>query len=203
MKLNPWLLTGLVSSILWASCSDGSTTDSKDRADSTNTARIDSTKSADTITRSKDSVADMKQDANFAVAAADAGMLEVALGKLASKNGTNPAVRKFGSQMVTDHTKANAELKTLATEKNIAIPKEMSDKCQKTLADLRDDKKGKDFDKAYADQMVKDHKDVIDEFKKEAEKGSDSQLAAWAKSKIPALEHHLTMAQDMQNTVDK
>ena len=203
MKFYPLLLTGMVFTLLCTSCSNGSTSDSKDKADSTNTARIDSAKAADTVASNQNTMADMKQDANFAVAAADAGMLEVALGKLAATKGTSPAVRKFASQMVADHSKTNTELKTLATEKNIAVPKEMSHKCQKALADMKEDKKGKDFDKAYADQMVKDHKDAIDEFKKESEKGTDSQLSAWAKSKIPTLEHHLMMAEEMQKTVEK
>ncbi len=33
--------------------------------------------------------------------------------------------------------------------------------------------------------MVSDHKEDIDEFKKEAGKGNDPQLSAWAKNKIP------------------
>src|SRR4030095_15060804 len=143
---------------------------------------------------------EMKQDANFAVAAADAGMLEVALGKLAEKRGASPAVKKFGKQMVTDHSKVNTELKTLAAGKNIALPKEMSEKCRKVMADL-EEKKGKDFDKAFMDQMVKDHKDAIDEFKKESEKGNDTQMSSWAKAKLPALEHHLTMAEDIQKNL--
>ncbi len=182
------------------SCSNGAQTDSKEAADSTNTARIDSAKNVDTSGSNQTTMADMNQDADFAVAVADAGMLEVALGKLAQKKGVSPAVKKFGAQMVTDHTKANMELKPLAAATNIALPKDMSEKCQKVMADLGE-KKGKDFDKDYIDQMVKDHKDVIDEFKKESEKGKDTQMSAWAKSKIPALEHHLTMAEDIQKNL--
>jgi putative membrane protein len=180
------------------SCSNGAEKDAKKVADSTNTARIDSAKTADTL--ASNNLADMKQDANFAVAIADGGMLEIALGKLAEKNAMSSAVKKFGRQMVTDHTKAGDQLKKLAAGKNIDLPKEMSEKCQKVKTDL-EEKKGKDFDKAYIDQMVKDHKDVVDEFKKESEKGNDAQMSAWAKATLPTIEHHLMMAEDIQKNL--
>ena len=104
--------------------------------------------------------------------------------------------------MVKDHSKANDELKAAAKEKNITLPPIMSDKCQKKVSDLAE-KKGTDFDKAYAGLMVSDHKDDIDEFKKEAEKGMDKQLSAWAKGKVPVLEHHLMMAEEAKKLADK
>ncbi len=187
--------------ILFCSCGDGSS-DAKKQADSTNTANIDSAKKRDTSESAPVHMADMKTDAEFAVAAADGGMLEVALGKLAVKNGVSQTIKKLGAQMVTDHSKANKELKALAGEKHIVLPDNMSEKCQKKVSDL-EEKKGKDFDKAYADLMVSDHKDDIDEFKKEAEKGNDAQVSGWAKNTIPVLEHHLMMAEDAQKKLDK
>ena len=192
------VIAGLVFTV---SCSNGSETDAKQQADSTNTANIDSAKLKDTSAAHPVHMADLKQDANFAVAAADGGMLEVALGKLAVKKGMSSAVKKLGAEMVKDHSKANLELKTLAGEKNIALPATMSEKCQKEVSDL-DEKKGKDFDKAYADLMVKDHKEDIDEFKKEANDGNDSQVSTWAKNTLPVLEHHLVMAEDVQKKLE-
>src|SRR5450755_1743956 len=104
------------------SCANGPETDSKKQADSTNTANIDSAKLKDTSAAHPVHMADLKPDADFAVAAADGGMMEVALGKLAMKKGTSSSVRKLGTQMVTDHSKANMQLKALAAEKHIAIP---------------------------------------------------------------------------------
>jgi putative membrane protein len=200
MKKTSGLFMVLVGTIMFSSCGDGSS-DSKKQADSANTANIDSAKLRDT-TSEPVHMADLKQDAEFAVAAADGGMLEVALGKLAVKKGVSQAVKKLGAQMVTDHSKANMELKALAIEKHIVLPDEMSNKCQKQVSDL-DEKKGKDFDKAYADLMVTDHKGDIDEFKKESEKGNDAQVSGWAKDKIPLLEHHLMMAEETQKKLEK
>lgn len=104
--------------------------------------------------------------------------------------------------MITDHTKANLELKALAAVKHIVISATMSDKCQKVLSDLGE-KNGKDFDKDYADLMVKDHKETIDLFKKEATHGNYPQVNAWAKSTLQTLEHHLMMAEEVQKAGDK
>ncbi|HET7002963.1 MAG TPA: DUF4142 domain-containing protein [Puia sp.] len=201
MKKSHLLLMVSSGVIFLSSCGDGST-DSKKQADSANTANIDSAKKRDTSEAAPVHMADMKPDADFAVAATDGGMLEVALGKLAEKKGVSQTVKKLGAQMVADHSKANKELKALAADKHIVIPDNMSEKCQKKVSDL-DEKKGKDFDKAYADLMVSDHKDDIDEFKKESEKGNDAQVSAWAKNKVPVLEHHLMMAEDAQKKLEK
>ena len=169
--------------------------DSKATADSTNNAKVDSAKKADTIASRDSHMADLKPDAAFAVAAADGGMLEVTLGKLAVEKGNSKQIKALGAMMVKDHSKANEELKTVAKAKNITLPENMSDKCQKKVADLSG-KSGADFDKAYASLMVDDHKEDIDDFNKEAEKGNDSQLTTWAKGKVPILQHHLEMAEN-------
>lgn len=184
-----------------SSC-DNSGSDAKKEADSTNTAKIDSAKTADTIASNNSHMADLKPDAAFATTAADGGMLEVELGKMAVAKGVSSSIKKLGAMMVKDHSKANEELKAAATAKNITLPSLMSDKCQKKVTELSE-KKGADFDKAYADLMVSDHKDDIDEFKKEAEKGMDKDLSTWAKGKVPILEHHLMMAEEAKKAVNK
>jgi putative membrane protein len=200
MKHSGIFLSAVTAASLLAACNGGGS-DAKATADSANKANIDSAKVRDTSAAQPVHMADLKQDADFAVAAADGGMLEVALGKLAEKKATTAVVKKFAAQMVADHTKANLELKALAGEKHLVIPSTMSDKCQKVLSDLGE-KSGKDFNKAYADQMVKDHKDTIDLFKKEATDGNDAQVNAWAKNTLPTLEHHLMMAEEVQKAVD-
>ena len=180
---------------LISSCGDGSTADSQ---------LSDSTKDAKEVAQDQneqkfDSTA-MKDDVDFAVKAADGGMLEVELGKLALQNAASSRVKDFGQMMVDDHSKANAELKQTAMQKNITLPAAMSDKCQKMYADLSK-KKGKDFDKAYMSAMVDDHKDDVDEFKKEADNGKDADLKSWAAGKVPVLQHHLDVAQNVKDSI--
>jgi putative membrane protein len=202
MKQPLFLFAAFAGISFLVSCSDSPEKDAKKEADSANTAKIDSAKLRDTSEAHPVHMADLKPDAEFTVAAADGGMLEVALGKIAEKKGTTGAVKKLGAQMVKDHSKANMELKALAKEKHLTIPGEMSPKCQKELSDF-DEKKGHDFDKAYADLMVKDHKDDIDDFKKEANSGNDTQISNWAKNILPILEHHLMMSEEVQKNLSK
>jgi putative membrane protein len=184
--------TGILPLILFlacfalASCSS-KPKDDKEVAEDQNEKKLDSTK--------------IEDDTEFAVEAADGGMLEVELGKLAQANGSSEKVKMFGEMMVTDHSKANDELKALAAQKNISLPGALSDKSRKSYEDIAA-KKGKDFDDDYTDLMVKDHKKDIDEFKKEAEKGKDPDLKSWAAGKISVLEHHLEMAKKAQNAAD-
>lgn len=145
---------------------------------------------------------DIKKDADFAVEAASGGMMEVELGNLAATNASSQLVKDFGRQMVADHSQANEELKSVAAAKNITLPNAPGNDKQKMMEDLRK-KTGMDFDKAYVDMMVSDHKDDIDLFQKEADKGNDGDLKQWAGSKVATLQHHLQMAQDIQDQLKR
>lgn len=174
---------------LATSCSDRKTEneDSAEVAEESNEAKFD------------DSA--IEKDTEFAVKAADAGMLEVELGKLAQKNGASDEVKILGKTMADDHTKVNSELSAIALTKNITLPTGLSEDCQKKYDDLAA-KTGKDFDDAYTDHMVKAHKDNIDNFKDEAKKGDDPELVQWASGQVPTLERHLELAKTAEKAVD-
>jgi putative membrane protein len=170
----------------WVSCGDGRK-DSTEAAEDQNEETVDNKK---------------EDDAEFAVEAADAGMLEVQLGTLATTKASSPEVKKYAQMMVDDHTKANNELKALAQQKNITLPTTLSDEKQRRH-DNFNDKTGADFDKDYIDQMVKDHRDVIDDFEDESDKGNDAELKSWATSKLTTLRHHLEEAERIQEALKK
>ncbi len=171
----------------FSACSDNDANDSTERAENANEQKMDNPNSPGT-----------QADADFAVKAANGGMMEVQLGQLAQDNASSPDVKQFGQQMVTDHSKANDELKALAAQKNITLPQTVGgDKAEK-INELQQ-KHGRDFDEAYIDFMVKDHKEDIDEFQNEANTGADPDIKNWASGKVPTLQQHLDMAQNIQN----
>ena len=143
--------------------------DSKEVAEEQNEAKFDDT--------------NLDDDTEFAVAAADGGMLEVQLGQLALTKASSPKVKEFAQSMVDEHSKANEELKSLAQTKNITLPSTISEEKQKDYDKLAE-KSGADFDKAYSEFMVKDHKDDVDQFKKAAEKCEDAEIKSWAAEKV-------------------
>jgi putative membrane protein len=141
-------------------------------------------------------------DRTFTEKAAVGGMAEVEMGKLAQQKASNDQVKQFGQRMVTDHSKANDELKTIASAKGIELPGKVDKKNQATM-DRLGKMTGAQFDKAYMGHMVDDHKKDISEFKKEASSGHDSELKGFASSTLPTLEDHLKMAQAANDAVKK
>ena len=131
-------------------------------------------------------------DADFAAKAADGGMTEVILGKLAEQKASDPQVRMFGQRMVADHGKANDELKAIASKNHITLPDQPGMK-HKELASKLGKMDGKEFDKAYTQDMVKDHEEDVAMFKKEAESGENPDVKMFAQKTLPTLQEHLDM----------
>jgi putative membrane protein len=140
-------------------------------------------------------------DAQFAKKAARGGMAEVKLGQLAEDKGESDTVKAFGKQMVDDHSKANDQLKSTASQENMTLPEAMSAKEQATYDSLSK-LSGADFDKAYARDMVKDHREDIAEFKSESANGQDQAIKDFATQTLPTLQEHLKMARQMLHEVD-
>jgi putative membrane protein len=143
----------------------------------------------------------VKADEDFAKEAAEGGMYEVMLGELAVKKGSKE-IKKLGQMMVDDHGAANADLKKIAQQKNIELPTQLGNEKQSIYDGLMN-KEGKEFDKEYASQMVKDHEADIKKFEKEADGGDDSDFKNFASEKLPTLRHHLEMSKDAKKTCDK
>jgi len=139
-------------------------------------------------------------DKKFVTAAAQGGLAEVDLGNVAKQNASNDAVKQFGDRMVTDHSKANDELKALAQQKSWTLPTE-PDSADKSKQARLSKMNGAAFDKAYMRDMVSDHQKDIKEFQKCASSCSDPELKAWAAKTLPTLQDHLKMAQDAAKQV--
>jgi putative membrane protein len=140
-----------------------------------------------------------KADQRFVKQAALGGMAEVAAGQIAAQKGDNDQVKQFGQKMVDDHTKANDQLKQIATSQSLPIP-DSDPKADKETSKL-DGLSGAKFDKAYARMQLKDHEATIKLFEKEANSGKDPQLKQFAADTLPILQGHLQMAQQMAQAV--
>jgi putative membrane protein len=141
-------------------------------------------------------------DAHFAKAAAQGGMAEIQLGKLAADRGSNAMVKAFGERMVTQHGAAGDQLKAAAQQANIALPTTVSSKDQQTydrLARLN----GSNFNRAYADDMVRDHEKDLNDFQNEANNGKNSSIRAFASQTTPMIQQHLNQAREMQKAVSQ
>jgi putative membrane protein len=100
-------------------------------------------------------------DESFFKDAAEAGMAEVAAGKMAQTQGSSQAVKDFGAMMVKDHSAANAKLKKIAATKGVKLPDGPS-LMQKAMNKKTGMKSGDSFDKDYIEGQIKAHKDTVD-----------------------------------------
>ena len=139
-------------------------------------------------------------DANFITEAASGGMMEVQFGQAIADKTSNADVKQFAQRMVTDHTKANDELKTLAQQKNVTLANELDPKHQK-MVDKVTSKSGTELDKAYMQMMVKDHQKDVKEFQKAANDAKDADVKAFASKTLPTLLEHLQMAQNINKSL--
>jgi putative membrane protein len=139
-------------------------------------------------------------DKNFMNKAAQGGLAEVQLGQLAQQNASSSAVKQFGEKMVSDHTQANQQLMSVAQQKGVTPPSDL-DTHDKNTKDRLSKLQGAEFDKAYMQNMVKDHEKDVAEFKKEAQNGKDPDVKAFAQKTLPTLEQHLQMARSVASQV--
>ena len=141
-------------------------------------------------------------DSRFAVAAAEGGMLEVELGRLASTKTANTDVQEFASRMVTDHSKGNAELTGIASAKSLMLPtqEQVKAKHQELIAKLQK-LEGAAFDREYMAAMVKDHDKDVSLFEKQVKNGRDAALQEFARTTLPTLREHQKMAKQVNAKV--
>lgn len=141
-----------------------------------------------------------EKDADFAVKAADAGLAEVELGKLAQEKATDQRIKDFAQKMVNDHQKANSELMAIATRHHVTLPpvasKEHTDKHRK----LRE-KSGAKFDEEYIDLMVKDHDKVVSLFEDASSDIQNADLKAFASKTLPVLKKHHEEARAIRDSI--
>jgi len=129
-------------------------------------------------------------DAQFAAQAATSSLTEIALGKLAIKNGLDKRVKNFGAMMIKDHAKAEEKLLALAKNKKISLPATIDSADQKTLNSL-DKNTGAAFDKAYLNDMIKDHEANIKLFQSASKQLMDADLRKYAAKNLMVYKRHL------------
>jgi putative membrane protein len=134
-------------------------------------------------------------DKKFMADAAAGGMAEVELGRLAAEKATKAEVKDFAKMMVEDHSKANAELKSLADKKNVTLPAGPKPEHKALEARLKK-LSGAAFDDAYMTAMVKDHVKDVAAFDRESARGGDADVKSWAGKTLPTLRHHLDKAKE-------
>lgn len=185
-KLSSLVFTSVV---LLCSCGNGRTDVTVTDSAKINNKEAEATINAPDTTMGHGTAMVDAKSSEFAMKAAKGGMMEVELGRWAQDHAVNQSVKDFGAMMVADHSKANDDLKAIASSKNIVLPG-MVDGEEKMHMDNMMAKKGKDFDKAYIDMMVDDHKKDVKEFEDASKDLADPELKSFAGRTLPVLQKH-------------
>ena len=147
-------------------------------------------------------------DAQIASIVVTANQVDIDAGKLAASKGTNPEIKKFGQQMVADHTAVNKQATALVTKLKVtpednATSQSLKAGGEKNIANL-ESLKGAEFDKAYIDNEVTYHQAVIDAIDKTlVPDAKNAELKALLVKVRPAFVAHLDHAKMIQSSLGK
>lgn len=132
----------------------------------------------------------------FVEVAGVSNLFEIETSKLALQQAEDAKVKTFAQQMIDDHTKATAELKTVAQKAGAKVPTALDAEHKKLLEDLRA-QKGGDFDDDYIEAQVDAHEKAVALFGDYAKSGDQAELKAFAAKTLPTLEMHYDHVQKM------
>jgi putative membrane protein len=193
-KSFPLLLTaGMV--VLFG-CGDGSGSKIENKTDSLAT-RVES--GVDNLGNKVDSLLNKNPDQNFLEDAVEANTKEIRALTLGQQKGS-AQVKSAATKMLNDHKKLGEAVKDYIGKKNITLSDvDTAD----TDNDLNSTATGIDFDKAWADKMVDDHKKVISMFEDAQNDVKDAQLKSMITDALPKLRMHLEMSQTLQEKLSK
>jgi putative membrane protein len=155
-----------------------------------------------------DASAQSVTDAQIAAIVVTANQVDIDAGKLAASKTNTAEVKKFGQQMITDHTAVNKQATALVTKLKVTPednPTSQNLKAggDKNIANLKD-LKGAAFDKAYIDNEVAYHQAVIDAIDKTLiPSAHNAELKALLVKVRPAFVAHMEHAKMIQSSLGK
>jgi putative membrane protein len=141
-------------------------------------------------------------DNEFVTTAANSGMAEVAIGKLAQEKAKNADVKKLAERVVTDHTKANEELMRIAKDAGINVP-DKTDADHESKVKHFGSEADKNFDKEFVNHMVEGHTKSVDLFTRASKELKNDQLRTFASNTLPTIKEHLDMAKKLQGQLGR
>jgi putative membrane protein len=136
---------------------------------------------------------------DFVKQAAISDMFEISSNKLAQEKG-NAAEKSFATMMVTDHTKTTSELKGLVSNGKVKaeLPTAIDSSHQSKLDKLKD-LSNAEFSSSFDSYQVSAHKDAVSLFERYSKGGENADLKNWAGKTLPALRHHLELAEKLDD----
>jgi putative membrane protein len=143
--------------------------------------------------RAKAGPEDLKEDKEFIRDVTAAGVMEVRLGEMAQQKATDPAVKRFAEQMVTDFTRLQDQWTGMASRNGMSfqpgmgpLHKEKVDRLQKASR--------ADFDRVYMNIVIQNHQALLPYYQNEGRSAHSPQVRNLAEKELPTLQQHLAEA---------
>lgn len=192
-KLMMGTIVALTTFLVMCSCANESN-DSVAKADSINKAER---QAADSMVRN-----DQPDEASskFLVRAANSGMTEVMISKVAVDRSTRQPVKDIARMLVADHQMVNDQVKSLAQQRNITLPDSISQDSKKMHDDVIA-KRGTEFDKKYVNQMIDSHQESINSFESILNDTNDAAVKTFAQNTLPKLREHLDKLKQVKDGI--
>lgn len=138
-------------------------------------------------------------DANILAKEIAGDSAEVVLAGVARTMATDPAVKAYAAQLVTDHSKGMKETVALAAKLSITPEVPAGDTTSAGTAHMRTRlqglAKGPAFDTVFVNHEIEDHKDDIKDARAMTGAAKAPQVKAMLEKSIPELQKHLDHAQ--------
>jgi len=128
-------------------------------------------------------------DRQFMMHATQGNLAEVKTGQLALQKSKDASVRQVAQRLITDHTKAQQQLTSLAQSLHVTLPSAPSEEQRATYAKWSK-LSGSAFDQSYLSGEMKDHAETIALFQKQVHSGSNARVRSWAQQTLPVLSDH-------------
>jgi len=138
-------------------------------------------------------ISQLSQDSKIIFQMAGSNLMEVRLGTLAQQKGTNPAVKQFGQQMVTDHTNMENQLTALVSKNGTKFQPSIGKANEQEVARL-EKLSGAEFDREYMSSMIQHHQQDIAYLQSEGQNARSAEARQLVSTGLPTLQQHLTMA---------
>jgi putative membrane protein len=142
------------------------------------------------------------QDREFTVQATYANLAEIAMGQLALTQAEDESIRQYAETMVTDHTKAQDELRYLVESYDLEIPDTLESGDQIIYEEL-EQLEGYAFDSAYIGSQVVAHQKTQQLFQNQIDRGENTGIVQYASSTLPHLTEHLARAMDLKEELEE
>lgn len=139
-------------------------------------------------------------DVSFVEKAAQGGLTEVELARVAIERSKNAKVRQFAQRMLKDHTAMYSGLKTVAQDNRITVPDQLDDTNAQLVSKLKQIPAA-EFDAVYVEQMKTSNDLNVGLFQNAAgEPTLNVQLRVFANKSLAQLNDHQKRAHGLSNT---